>query len=41
MSGAALEWSQEVKRAIDPSNIFGIANQAIVTGTDALRSEAG
>ena len=41
MSGAALAWSQEIKRAIDPSNIFGIANQAIETGTDALRSEAG
>jgi alkyldihydroxyacetonephosphate synthase len=41
MSGAALEWSQEVKRAIDPSNIFGIANQAIETRTAALRSEAG
>ena len=42
MSEAALEWSQEVKRAIDPSNIFGIANQAIEAGTAARTSiEAG
>ena len=27
MSPAALEWTQELKRAIDPQNIFGCANQ--------------
>ncbi len=27
MSPAALEWTQEMKRAIDPQNIFGCANQ--------------
>ena len=29
MSPTALEWSAEVKRAIDPANIFGAANQTI------------
>ena len=28
MSGTALEWSADVKRAIDPANIFGAGNQA-------------
>jgi len=28
-SPAALEWSTEVKRAVDPANVFGIANQAL------------
>jgi alkyldihydroxyacetonephosphate synthase len=27
-SPAALEWASEVKRAVDPGNLFGIANQA-------------
>jgi alkyldihydroxyacetonephosphate synthase len=27
MSPAALEWSAEVRRAVDPANIFGIGNQ--------------
>jgi alkyldihydroxyacetonephosphate synthase len=28
-SPAALEWAAEVKRAVDPGNLFGIANQAL------------
>jgi len=32
LSPAALEWSAEVKRAIDPQNVFGIANQALEPG---------
>jgi alkyldihydroxyacetonephosphate synthase len=27
MSSTALEWSAELKNAIDPANIFGISNQ--------------
>ena len=26
---AALEWAAEVKRAVDPGNLFGIANQSL------------
>jgi alkyldihydroxyacetonephosphate synthase len=29
MSPAALEWSAEVKRAVDPDNVFGIGNQLL------------
>ncbi len=29
MSATALEWSAEVKRAIDPTNIFGAGNQML------------
>lgn len=32
LSPAALEWSAEVKRAVDPTNVFGIANQALEPG---------
>jgi len=32
-SDAALEWSGEIKRAVDPSNVFGIGN--LVPGPDA------
>ena len=28
-SRAALEWAQEMKRALDPGNVFGIGNQAL------------
>ena len=28
-SPAALEWAAEIKRAVDPGNLFGIANQAL------------
>ncbi|MGH7561368.1 MAG: FAD-binding oxidoreductase [Gemmatimonadales bacterium] len=35
LSPAALEWSAEVKRAVDPGNVFGIANQAIEAGPGA------
>ena len=31
-SPAALEWSAEVKRAVDPANVFGIGNQTPVGG---------
>ncbi|HXI21218.1 MAG TPA: FAD-binding oxidoreductase, partial [Gemmatimonadales bacterium] len=31
MSPAALAWSAEVKHAVDPGNLFGIANQALGT----------
>jgi hypothetical protein len=27
-SPAALEWAREMKRAVDPGNVFGIGNQA-------------
>ena len=29
MSPAALAWSAELKRAVDPGNVFGIANQLL------------
>jgi len=29
MSPAALAWNAEVKRAVDPTNVFGIANQGM------------
>jgi hypothetical protein len=34
MSPAALEWSAEVRRAVDPANIFGIGNQVTDGRTD-------
>ncbi len=36
MSPAALEWAAEVKRAIDPANVFGAGNQ-LVAGPPAAR----
>ncbi|MFQ5890981.1 MAG: FAD-binding oxidoreductase [Gemmatimonadota bacterium] len=35
MSPAALEWSAEVKRAVDPTNVFGIANLTTEAGPAA------
>ncbi len=32
MSSTALEWNSEIKRAIDPGNVFGAANQLMGTG---------
>jgi len=39
MSEAALAWRAEVKRAVDPTNVFGIANQRVDAGR-AARLEA-
>ena len=39
MSATALEWSAEVKRAIDPTNIFGAGNQKL-DADPALRLQA-
>ncbi len=38
LSEAAREWTAEVKRAIDPANIFGIANQNLEAGSTARTS---
>lgn len=29
MSPAALDWSASIKRAVDPTNVFGIGNQCV------------
>jgi hypothetical protein len=39
MSAPALEWGAEVKRAIDPTNIFGAGNQEL-DADPALRKRA-
>jgi len=39
MSPTALAWSGEVKRAVDPSNVFGIANQGM-EGNRPVSTEA-
>ena len=36
MSPAALEWTAEIKRAVDPANVFGAANQ-LMTADRAIR----
>jgi alkyldihydroxyacetonephosphate synthase len=38
-SPAALEWSAEVKRAVDPANVFGIGNQMMAGGEIAAASQ--
>jgi alkyldihydroxyacetonephosphate synthase len=39
LSPAALQWTAELKRVVDPTNVFGIANQAMEP-TPALRAPA-
>ncbi|MBI4521789.1 MAG: FAD-binding oxidoreductase [Gemmatimonadetes bacterium] len=38
MSPAALEWAASVKRAVDPTNVFGIGNQAADGGAAEVAS---
>jgi len=38
-SPAALAWSSEVKRAVDPGNVFGIGNQWL--GAESAGHRAG
>ena len=40
-SKAALTWAAEFKRAVDPGNLFGIANQAMTLPGDQVASAAG
>jgi alkyldihydroxyacetonephosphate synthase len=38
-SPATLEWAAEFKRAVDPGNVFGIGNQALVMGGELTRED--
>ena len=38
-SPATLEWAAEFKRAVDPGNVFGIGNQALVMGGELSRED--
>jgi alkyldihydroxyacetonephosphate synthase len=40
-SKAALDWAAEFKRAVDPGNLFGISNQALVMPDDRVGASAG